>query len=159
MTKRWILYSAIALVFVLPRVDAADSKPLGVCDAAKTQSPAQVLVTGTAQSTKEGLIVADLSCPVFRFRKILIPAAVAVKVRSFGSDQIKAQFSAISPSLDSPQLRVVVRGTIECKGALRFNISDDGRDVTGGSGYGAHGFYKCSMTDAKLESVELLKNH
>jgi hypothetical protein len=78
---------------------------------------------------------------------------VAVRVRSYGSDQIKAQFSAIQPSVHAPLVRVVVSGTIECKGALRFDINDD-KEVTGGNGYGTHGFYKCRITDGLLESIE-----
>jgi hypothetical protein len=159
MTKLLILCPWAVLMLVPPNADAADRIPLGACDAIRIQSPANVAIKGIAQSTKEGLIVGDLSCPVFRYRKIRIPATVIVEVRSYSSDQIKSDFLAIQPSLDSPQLRVVVHGTIECKEALRFDISDDRRDVTGGNGYGSHGLYSCRMTDGRIDSFEALKRH
>jgi hypothetical protein len=156
MSKRWIVWSFVLMG--LPWLDGAGDKPVGVCEAVNRPSQARVSITGLAQLTKEGLIMGDLACPVFRFHKVAIPAAVIVHVSSFGSDQVKVRFSAIKPGLDSPRLRVVVHGTIECQPALRFDVSDDGQDVTGGNGYGLHGFYKCKIEDGSLESLERITN-
>jgi hypothetical protein len=141
-------------LILLPRIEGADRNPMKICEAVEHRAASEIVVAGLAQSTQEGLIMGDLSCPVFRLKGIRIPAAIVVTPRSFGTDEIKRQFSSIKPSLDSPRMRVVVRGIIECKNSLRFNVSDDRRDITGGDGYGVHGFYKCSISDGRLEVLE-----
>jgi hypothetical protein len=132
---------------------AADAVPVAICAATKNSPRLPILITGTGQYTSEGLVIGDMSCPVFRLGKVVIPAAVLINIGSFGSEDTKAQFSALRPGLDSEQIRILVRGTIECQNEIHFSISDDGKDVTGGNGYGAHGFFKCHMADARLERL------
>ncbi len=134
---------------------AAAAEPVPLCQVVKHRLRGSVLVKGTAQSTKEGLIVEDPSCPVFRLGRIRIPTAVLVKVRSFASDDVKVKFSSVSPGISSPILDVVVGGEIECKETLDFQVTDDHKEVVAGNGYGEYGFWKCRIHNGRLEAMQV----
>lgn len=143
------------LVTLLSVVPASAEAPLDLCQVANKSSSASVLLKGVGQSTSEGLIVAGSSCPVYTLGRIKIPAAVQVTVTSFSSDQLKARFSEIQPSISSPLLRVVVRGDIKCKANLTFQLTDDRKEVVAGNGYGSLGFWKCRMDNGRIETLEV----
>jgi hypothetical protein len=143
------------LVALLTVVPASAEVPLDLCRVANTSSTVSVLLKGVGQSTSEGLIVPGSSCPVYTLGRIKIPAAVQVRVTSFSSDQLKVRFSEIQPSISSPLLRVVVRGDIECKANLTFQLTDDRKEVVAGNGYGSLGFWKCRMDNGRIEALEV----
>lgn len=134
---------------------AGGAEPLPLCRAISQQLGGRVSVKGTAQAMKEGLVVEDPSCPVFRLGRIRIPTAVLVNVRKFASDETKNRFAAISPGISSPLLSVVVSGELECKEKLRFQLTDDRREVVAADGYGQYGFWKCSMANGRLDAIQV----
>ena len=148
---RWL---AAALVFA--PIAAADSLPvLSVCKA-MAQSGSRVRLAGVAQSIPEGLVVLDRGCTIYKRRKAKVTAMVLVTPAEFQSEEVRTGFNNIPPSPDSPFVKVVVEGPIDCKPDIHFTVTDEG-EIDRGSGFGILGLYVCRMPRARLVSLQPAK--
>lgn len=135
-------------------------EPVDTCRALKALSASRTEVRGLAEVMEYGWVIGDATCPVISTKEgRQVPGMILVQIESFASERIQNQYMRLTRLRDIksvPLLQVVVRGMLECKPNMQFEISDDGADIVGGAGYGPYGLIKCRLNHAELLVLEQL---
>jgi hypothetical protein len=151
MTSRWLSISSTLVLSTLCGGTFLGSDPpaLEVCNAAEHQVLKSARIRGVARLTDRGLLLGDLTCPVYDKSGTFLPTLLTVKSVSFVKSVHKREFERLRESMDRPIYQVLITGDLECKVRLSIEADAEGSPVRG-SGFGGTGFVKCQMISARV---------
>lgn len=104
-----------------------------------------VRVRGGGRLKDDGLLLADLSCPI-AIGNDSLPRTIAVGVERFSDKERAAEFARWLDSVQRPVVQAVVAGNITCH-ELRGTVPSERR------GFGSSGTISCRMDNAVVEKI------
>jgi len=123
---------------------------LDVCDCIDVKARDKAVVRGTAQFTRDGLVLFDSTCPSAVTDKDRLPMLVLIDISGFFSETDQRLFNK-KRSMPRPTafFQVVAEGDLKCQVNFVYELADDG-DLVQGNGFGSYGLIKCKVEKAKV---------